>query len=61
MGFKMCIRDSRSVPVLESYGVGIDFILCRDNKVCRDVCESLVPAGEGVALSLIHILQNADG
>ena len=39
----------RSVPVLESYGVGIDFILCRDNKVCRDVCEFLVPAGEGVA------------
>ena len=38
----------RSVPVLESYGVGIDFILCRDNKVCRDVCECLVPAGEGV-------------
>ena len=37
-----------SVPVLESYGVGIDFILCRDNKVCRDVCECLVPAGEGV-------------
>ena len=38
----------RSVPVLEGYGVGIDFILCRDNKVCRDVCECLVPAGEGV-------------
>ena len=38
----------RSVPVLESYGVGIDFILCRDNKVCHDVCERLVPAGEGV-------------
>ena len=38
----------RSVPVLESYGVGIDFILRRDNKVCRDVCECLVPAGEGV-------------
>ena len=38
----------RSVPVLEGYGVGIDFILCRDNKVCRDVCEFLVPAGEGV-------------
>ena len=37
-----------SVPVLESYGVGIDFILCRDNKVCHDVCECLVPAGEGV-------------
>ena len=37
-----------SVPVLEGYGVGIDFILCRDNKVCRDVCERLVPAGEGV-------------
>ena len=38
----------RSVPVLEGYGVGIDFILRRDNKVCHDVCERLVPAGEGV-------------
>ena len=44
LSLKLC-----SVPVLEGYGVGIDFILCRNNKVCRDVCESLVPAGEGVA------------
>ena len=35
--------------VMEDANVGIDFILCRNNKVCRDVCESLVPAGEGVA------------
>ena len=38
-----------SVPVLEGYGVGINAVLCRDNKVCRDVCEFLVPAREGVA------------
>ena len=44
LSLKLC-----SVPVLEGYGVGIDFILCRDNKVCRDVCEFLVPAGECVA------------
>ena len=39
----------RSVPVLEGYGVGIDFILCRNNKVCGNISERLVPAGEGVA------------
>ena len=39
----------RSVPVLEGDGVGVNAVLCRNNEVCGNIGERLIPARESVA------------
>ncbi len=47
--FNLLRLQHRSVPVLEGYGVGVNAVLCRNNEVCGNIGERLVPTGEGVA------------
>ena len=47
--FNLLRLQHRSVPILEGYGVGVDAVLCGNNKVCGNVVERLIPAREGVA------------
>ena len=47
--FNLLRLQHRSVPVLEGYGVGVNAVLCRNNEVCGNIGERLIPTGEGIA------------